>query len=217
MKAHWSGLLLCLGCLGFLNPAPGFAQAIGSDALYQAIANQDWARAVQIVDQMIQANPSQANELRRYRQQLLHLQQQPTTPNAQQRRSPAAAAEIVGVAPIVRRQNGIPVIRVVFNQRLPYEMMVDSGASMTIITRPLARALGLTPAHVVDNVVFNTANGQTTLPIVYVKSMDVAGLNQTMIPVAIAGPELSMGLLGQDFLQQFDVSLRQDHIQFDKR
>lgn len=208
MKAY--GLLLCLG---LLIPTPVFGQSLGSDALYQAIANQDWTRAIQVVDQMIQANPSQANSLRQYRQQLIQLQQQP--PNAQQRRPPASGQ--VGTAPIIRRQNGIPVIRVLFNQRLASEMMVDTGASMTVITRPIARALGITPAQVVDNAVFNTANGQTVMPIVYVRSLDVAGLNQTMIPVAIAGPELSMGLLGQDFLQQFDMSLRQDHIQFHRR
>ncbi|MDG2991160.1 retroviral-like aspartic protease family protein [Candidatus Synechococcus calcipolaris G9] len=208
MKAY--GLLLCLG---LLIPTPVLGQSLGSDALYQAIANQDWARAIQVVDQMIQANPGQANELRRYRQELIQLQQRP--PNAQQR--PTRPSAQVGTAPIIRRQNGIPVIRVLFNQRLASEMMVDTGASMTVITRPLARALGITPANVVDNAVFNTANGQTVMPIVYVRSLDVAGLNQTMIPVAIAGPELSMGLLGQDFLQQFDLSLRQDHIQFHRR
>jgi aspartyl protease family protein len=37
------------------------------------------------------------------------------------------------------------------------------------------------------------------------------------IPVAIAGPDLEMGLLGQDFLQRYDVSLRSDRIEFHPR
>jgi aspartyl protease family protein len=34
------------------------------------------------------------------------------------------------------------------------------------------------------------------------------------VPVAIAGPDMEMGLLGQDFLQRYDVSLRGSRIEF---
>ncbi|XFA73477.1 retropepsin-like aspartic protease [Thermosynechococcaceae cyanobacterium Okahandja] len=184
------------------------------EPLQRAIANQDWATAIAIIDQMIQANPQQASALRSYRQELVRLQHLPrTTP----RGSTAVLTAPSGIAPIVRRQNGIPVIQVTFNQRVRFDMMVDSGASMTVITRPMARALGITPAQVIDNLTFHTANGPVVLPIVYVQSLSVAGLHRNRMPVAIAGPEMTLGLLGQDFLQNYDVSLRQNHIHFQRR
>ncbi|WP_448526930.1 retropepsin-like aspartic protease family protein [Parathermosynechococcus lividus] len=206
--------------LGLSGSVLGLLLATSAQALplpehfYRAIANQDWGSAIAILDQVIQANPQQASALRSYRQELVRLQHLP--------RSAALGHTAVmtspsGIAPIVRRQNGIPVIQVTFNRRLRFEMMVDSGASMTVITRPMARALGITPAQVIDNLTFHTANGTVVLPIVYVQSISVAGLHRNRVPVAIAGAEMPLGLLGQDFLQNYDVSLRQDHIYFQRR
>jgi aspartyl protease family protein len=109
------------------------------------------------------------------------------------------------------------VIDVKFNQRLPFEMMVDSGASLTVITRPMAKALGVTTAQIVDEAIFETANGKTKMPIVYIGAIEVGGLSRTQVPVAVAGPEMDLGLLGQDFLQQYDVSFRGRTIEFHAR
>ncbi len=205
-------------CLVVWDGAWGQSSRSLQEQLYQAIGSQNWAQAIRIVDLMIQANPSQANELRHYRQQLQQMGQtpRPTQPPA----APAPVtrpSSILGVVPIQRRQNGIPVIKAKFNRRVEFEMLVDSGASMTVITREIAAALAITPANVIDNVRFNTANGQVELPIVYVGNITVGGLELQQIPVAVAGPEMSIGLLGQDFLQQFDVSLRRNHIEFHLR
>lgn len=211
--AHWA-LSTLAAMLFLIPPAKGAPSVALPERFYRAIANQDWATAVQILDQLIRAHPQQAQALARYRQELLRLQQLPRTP------APPMAAVITqssGIVPILRRQGGIPVISVTFNQRLRFEMLVDSGASMTVITQPMARALGITPAQVVDNRVFHTANGQVVLPIVYVQSISVGGFQRQQLPVAVAGPEMTIGLLGQDFLQQFDVSLRQDHLQLQRR
>lgn len=216
--------LVCLTCLTGLvmfTPLGSLAQPSQrslQDQLYQAIGNQDWAQAIRVVDLMIQANPSQAAALRQYRQELQQMGQfrpsnPPPTPATATTSNPRNPG-LLGVVQIQRRQNGIPVINVTFNRRREFEMMVDSGASMTVITRPMASALGITPANIVDYAVFNTANGQVRMPIVFVGSMDVGGLVTQQIPVAVAGPEMTVGLLGQDFLQRFDVSLRRDQIEF---
>jgi aspartyl protease family protein len=81
----------------------------------------------------------------------------------------------------------------------------------------MATALGITTDHVVHNIIAQTANGQTKMPIVYVSAMSVGGLVTQRIPVAIGGADLEMGLLGQDFLQRYDVSLRSDRIEFHAR
>ncbi|URR36401.1 retroviral-like aspartic protease family protein [Thermosynechococcus sp. HN-54] len=210
----YSALATLAGIVFLIAPAKGVPSAVLPERFYRAIANQDWATAVQILDQVIRTHPQQAPALASYRQELLRLQQLPRTA------APPMATVITqpsGIVPILRRQGGIPVIQVMFNQRLRFEMLVDSGASMTVITRSMARALGITPAQVVENRIFHTANGQVVLPVVYVQSISVGGFHRKQVPVAVAGSEMTIGLLGQDFLQHFDVSLRQDHIQLQRR
>ncbi|WP_298615201.1 retropepsin-like aspartic protease [uncultured Thermosynechococcus sp.] len=210
---YWA-LATLAGMVFLIAPAKGVPAVALPESFYRAIANQDWATAVRILDRLIRAHPQEAPALARYRQELLQLQQQPRTP------APPTATAVPqpgGIVPIRRREGGIPVIQVILNQRLPVEMLVDSGASMTVITQPMARALGITPAQVVDNRLFHTANGQVILPVVYIQSISVGGFQRKQLPVAVAGPEMTLGLLGQDFLQHFDVSLRQDHIQLQRR
>ncbi len=116
--------------------------------------------------------------------------------------------------PIVRRQGGIPVIEVVFNESQTFEMMVDTGASGTAITPVMAELLG----------VVATARGRADTPsqrnvefdIGLVQSIGVGGARQSNLPVAIA-PALSIGLLGQDFFGRYDVTIREDMIEFRER
>jgi aspartyl protease family protein len=215
--------LLCLvSSLVILFAAlPGLAQtnfSALSNRLQQAVARQNWAEAIHLVDQMMVAAPDRASQLRTYRDQLVRLQTHGVgTPTSSVNSGNQSASSPLGAATIKRRDHGIPVVEVRMNSRVRFEMMVDSGASMTVITRPMAAALGITPAQVVDEAYFSTANGTTSMPIVYIKSIEVAGLSTKMVPVAVAGPDMEIGLLGQDFLQQFDVSIRKDAIEFHQR
>ena len=178
--------------------------------LQTAVAGADWNEAVQIVDRLIPLVPQQAEQLKVYRVKLQQLSRSSVNAPAK-RQSLLLPAGRVGIK---RREHGVAVIDVLFNQRRTFEMLVDSGASLTIITRPMASALGLTSAQVVENVTFQTANGQTQLPIVYLGVLTVGGLSTQQVPVAIAGPDMQIGLLGQDFLQRYDVSLRSNQIEF---
>lgn len=188
--------------------------------LQTAVSSQNWQQAIRIVDQMLKLAPGQAGQLQPYRSQLQRLlkanvktpSSQPTVPTAH--RGPTS---LVGQVPIKRRQHGIAVVDVQFNRRLAFEMMVDSGASLTVITRSMAKALGVTTAQIVDEAIFETANGKTKMPIVYISAIEVGGLSRTQVPVAVAGPEMDLGLLGQDFLQQYDVSFRGQTIEFHAR
>ncbi|WP_298977290.1 TIGR02281 family clan AA aspartic protease, partial [uncultured Thermosynechococcus sp.] len=175
---YWA-LATLAGMVFLIAPAKGVPAVALPESFYRAIANQDWATAVRILDRLIRAHPQEAPALARYRQELLQLQQQPRTP------APPTATAVPqpgGIVPIRRREGGIPVIQVILNQRLPVEMLVDSGASMTVITQPMARALGITPAQVVDNRLFHTANGQVILPVVYIQSISVGGFQRKQLP-----------------------------------
>lgn len=118
-------------------------------------------------------------------------------------------------AKIIRRNQGIPVIEVVFNENQPFEMMVDTGASATVITPVMAEMLGVIP----------TGRGRADTPsqknaefeMGLVRSVNIGGASSSAnLPVAIA-PALDVGLLGQDFLSQYDVTIKEDVIEFRER
>ncbi len=181
--------------------------------LQTAVINARWAEAVQVVDRLIPLVPQQAEQLKVYRMKLQQLSRSSVVAPSK-RQVPLFP---LGQVTIRRREHGVAVIDVLFNQRRTFEMMVDSGASLTVITRPMASALGITAAQVVENVTFQTANGQTQLPVVFLATLTVGGLSTHQVPVAIAGPDMQIGLLGQDFLQRYDVSLRSNQIEFHDR
>jgi aspartyl protease family protein len=220
-------LLVLISCLLLISPLPGMVPVTSAQVnqagaalggrLDQAVRLQNWAEAIRIVDQMIVVEPQRAVQLRSYRQQLLELQRTgyraPNAPTGAVTR-PDSAGTLVGQVPIRRRNGGIPVVSVTFNRRQTFDMLVDSGASMTVITREMARAMGITEADVIQEARFATANGVVVKPIVMVNSMELGGVTNTMVPVAVAPPGLEMGLLGQDFLSRFDVSIRRHVIEF---
>ena len=118
-------------------------------------------------------------------------------------------------ARIVRRAGGTPVIEVKFNGSQRFEMIVDTGASGTLITQRMATALGVRP---VANAIVATASQQAVeFPVGYVDSIEVNGAIVKDVPVAIAGNELEVGLLGHDFFGNYDVTLSRDYVEFRER
>lgn len=118
-------------------------------------------------------------------------------------------------APIKRRQRGTPVIDVTFNGTQTFEMVVDTGASGTVITQAMAKSLNIVSD---GTVTANTASAKgVTFRTGIVESIAVEGAVARKVRVAIGGAELEMGLLGQDFFSQYDVSLKQDVVEFHSR
>ena len=115
--------------------------------------------------------------------------------------------------PIKRREGGIPVIDVSFNGKT-FEMLLDTGASGVVITRPMAQALDVQPYGVVP--VSTASDRLTNQEIGRVSTIDVGGLQATDVEVAIS-PVLEIGLLGQSFFGQYDISIKQDVIEFRAR
>ncbi len=117
-------------------------------------------------------------------------------------------------AKIVRRNQGIPVIEVVFNENQSFEMMVDTGASATVITPVMAEMLGVIPTG--RGLADTPSQKNAEFEIGLVRSVDISGARSLNLPVAIA-PALDMGLLGQDFFSQYDVTIKEDVIEFRER
>ncbi len=119
--------------------------------------------------------------------------------------------EVVSI-PIKRRMGGTPIIEVTFNGGQAFEMIVDTGASGTVITQNMANLLGVIS---VGKAKANTASSKSVVfPIGYVDSMQVGGVKVNRTAVAIAGNELETGLLGHDFFGNYDITIKRDVVEF---
>ncbi|MDZ8067148.1 MAG: retropepsin-like aspartic protease [Nostoc sp. DedQUE08] len=120
--------------------------------------------------------------------------------------------EAVFTAPIKRRIGGTPIVEVTFNGQQQFEMIVDTGASGTVITQEMANALGIVT---VGKAKANTASSRAVeFPVGYVNSMAVGGVVVNRVAVAIAGAELETGLLGHDFFGNYDVTIKRNVVEF---
>jgi clan AA aspartic protease (TIGR02281 family) len=107
------------------------------------------------------------------------------------------------------------VIDVSFNRGQVFEMIVDTGASNTVITPQMAQALGVQPSAVQR---FDTATAQgIELGVGQVAEISAGGVVAQNMTVAIAGPELPTGLLGHDFFGNYDMTVKRDVIEFRTR
>lgn len=107
------------------------------------------------------------------------------------------------------------MVRVTFNGSQPFDMILDTGASGTLITRRMAAALGVVP---VSQAIVDTASEQNVaFPLGYVQSIEVGGATAQNVLVAIAGPELDVGLLGHDFFGNYDLVIKADRVEFRER
>lgn len=119
----------------------------------------------------------------------------------------------VFTAKIKRREFGVPVIDVQFNNQHTFEMLVDTGASLTILTEKMAQTLQIQPQ---GTMLLYTANNSITVPTSTVSSIAAAGIRNKNLNVAIA-PSLDIGLLGQNFFGHYDITIKQDAIEFKAR
>ncbi len=120
----------------------------------------------------------------------------------------------VHTARIKRREGGTPVIDVTFNGSRTFEMLLDTGASGTLITQQMAAALNV---PVLTNGRFVMADGRTViLPIGRLRSISIDGAEARDLQVVIA-PNAATGLLGQNFFGRYDIKIKQDVVEFHRR
>jgi aspartyl protease family protein len=121
----------------------------------------------------------------------------------------------VVAVPIKRRVAGIPVVDVTFNGRRSYEMLLDTGASGTVITEAMASELNIRRA---GTAIIDTASQRgVSMGVGYVASMEMNGIVLRNVPVTIGSDALDIGLLGQDFFGNYDLTIRENTIEFARR
>jgi clan AA aspartic protease (TIGR02281 family) len=141
--------------------------------------------------------------------------QTPSTPAPNQNSKANPNNQQVFQAPIKRRLRGTPVVDVTFNGTQTFEMVVDTGASGTVITQAMAKSLGVVPE---GEIRANTASAKgVKFSTGKLESIAVGGAVENNVQVAISGPDLEIGLLGQDFYSHYDVSIKQNVVEFHSR
>jgi predicted aspartyl protease len=129
--------------------------------------------------------------------------------------APTSGGGRVFEVPIIRRAGGTPVVNVTFNGNQQYAMILDTGASGTLITPQMAAALNVVP---VAQATVDTASARNVaFPLGYVRSVQVGNAVAQNLLVAVSGPDLSIGLLGHDFFGNYDVTIRQSSVEFRER
>lgn len=117
---------------------------------------------------------------------------------------------VAGQGKIVRlkfppKASTIPV-RAKFNDATEGLFVVDTGASMVVLTRKFADKLGIPDEK--PTLWVTTANGRTQVQLASVDVIDVRGARARRVPVVVAdtfNDGTSDGLLGMGFLGRFDV------------
>jgi clan AA aspartic protease (TIGR02281 family) len=113
--------------------------------------------------------------------------------------------------PIKRRKNGIPVIEVRFNNRYTFDMMLDTGASVIAVTPEIAEVLGLKIEKTVP--VSTPSDDSVEMPLSKVSSVSVGNLTANNLEALIAN-SLDIGLLGQNFFDGYDITIKRNSIEF---
>lgn len=209
-----------------------YAQAVdiasGALSISQSAVCQDdwklvakyWQQAINLLKALPASSPNQANakqKLPLYQRYLATAQKNATPPPKPKAKPslPPAENKAFFKAPIKRLRGGTPIIEVTFNGNQKFEMLLDTGATGTLLTLPMASALRLQPIGVTNGTI---ADGSVVqLPVAYVKSMEIDGRIMKKVLVAIAPASREMGLLGQDFFEGYDITIKQDFVEFSRR
>lgn len=208
--------------------ATTITQSAQSTEDWRSIAMQ-WSEAISLMKTVPARSPNKAiaqKKIIQYQKSLKYAQQQamrPTPPRQQEEIAiiPAAPPEVVASSGVFQvaiksRKGGTPVVDVIFNGSQQFEMIIDTGASGTVITQQMAAALRVAP---IGTATANTASDRNVeFFIGRVNSIAVGGAVVNNVPVAIAPTaNLDIGLLGQDFFSNYDVTIKRHVVEFRTR
>jgi clan AA aspartic protease (TIGR02281 family) len=202
-----------------------------------ALAKEDWALVAsqwQASINLLKTVPKNSTNyplaqkiLPQYQQNLFSARQKSSNfkPKANEGESKASVLDSTDVSgaidqsksfslPIIKKLNNIPVVEVVINGRDRVQMLLDTGASKTLITKGTATRLQLAS---VGQTKAMTANGDAKFDTVKLDSVEFGQGKVTDLTVAVGNDDQNYGLLGHDVYKGYDITLTEDTIEFKKR
>jgi clan AA aspartic protease (TIGR02281 family) len=215
-----------------LNTAAA-ARSIGSSALSKedwALVADQWQASIKLLQGIPKSHsnykfaaqilPQYQQSLADARQKAINFKAKPSAaPLAQQISLNDGAAPVENSRrsfsiPIIKKLEGVPIIEVTINGQERFQMMLDTGASRTLLTKGARQKLGLQP---IGSTAAKTANGTADFETVAIDSIQFGEGVASNLSVAVANDSMNYGLLGHDVYQGYDITLREDSVLFEKR
>jgi clan AA aspartic protease (TIGR02281 family) len=131
---------------------------------------------------------------------------------------PVAANGVGETIVQLEASRGVWVAYVTVNGREPSRFLVDTGASVTLVSPPLAKALGVAASAGVHATELQTVAGSTAGTAVTLASVRLGTAEAHDVPAVIHDPGLDLdGILGNSFLGRFTVTFDADRRQLHLR
>jgi clan AA aspartic protease (TIGR02281 family) len=111
------------------------------------------------------------------------------------------------------KRGQVVVVEVMLNNSVPVRLVVDTGATYTMISAATAKELSIDPQQAPRTMPFQTANGVIQAPLANLESVTVGGMEIKNLTAAIhdAVPSTQVaGLLGLNFLSNFRLDIDTD-------
>jgi clan AA aspartic protease (TIGR02281 family) len=139
---------------------------------------------------------------------------EPSDPSSSQESNPDSTQDIDITIPL-QKIGGSFVVQVNLNKERTAHLIVDTGASMTVLSTNIAIDLGLLGTTDNELLTVNTAGGSVQVNMNYLSSLTVGNAQAHNVAVAFHDlpdiPEQIEGLLGMSFLKHFLVTLDAEH------
>lgn len=132
-------------------------------------------------------------------------------PNVPAPPQPDSQPQITILSAPLERIGSLFVVSILINETRPARLILDTGASHTILSRAIARDLGLWSQQPSTSISMHTAGGTVQADLMQIDSIRIAGAEVRHSLVAIhdlpdAPPDIE-GLLGLSVLRHFEVTL----------
>ena len=112
------------------------------------------------------------------------------------------------------------IVEALLNRQVSVPLMLDTGATFTVLTRQTAQDLGITGLDRLPKHSFLTPGGPIQSPVTTLKSIRIGTVEAQNVAVAIdAEGHLPLGLLGMTFMRHFKVTVdqAQGQVKFERR
>ena len=134
------------------------------------------------------------------------------TPETKLKTAPPAGGYVTVPLQMVGRS---VTLSVKLNGERQARLILDTGATLTLLSRSIARDLGLYSESAVSTALVNTAGGQVSVDVMRIGMIEAGAASARNVPVAIYdlpdAPPAVEGLLGLSFLSHFLVTLDMEH------
>ena len=111
--------------------------------------------------------------------------------------------------PIIDRISGCPVIEVIIN-KTPFPMMLDTGASVSVLTPETRNRLNLQQTGLMK--IEDASGNRFNRPTVNISSITTGDISKRNLTAAVSPS--SFNLLGNNFFNDYIITITRDHIKF---